>query len=722
MVEAEGAGDVLYAFGERLVREKPMLAQIDGVSEIDLEPTGEGEVFEIVSSQATGSEARVTVDTAVCDDCVREMLDAGDRRYGYALINCTHCGPRYSIVQGIPYDRANTTMRGFAMCPDCEREYTDVGDRRFHAQPVACHECGPKLELVSRKGCVIPADPIKRAVELLHAGRVLAVKGIGGFHLVVCADNAGAVRRLRTRKHRDAKPLAVMARDIESARELVELSEAAEEALCGPARPIVLAARREEAVVASGVAEGTDRLGVMLPYTPIHHLLFAADETLGPLVMTSGNLTDEPLVIDNDEAVDRLGGLCDAMLWHDRPIARRVDDSVVLDVGDGVLPIRRARGYVPAPIGIAVESDEPGLCVGGELKNTVAVVRGGEVILSHHLGDLKHALALKGFERAARDLMHLFDVKPGWVACDCHPVYMSSQLAKRWAESWGVPLIEVQHHHAHVAGLLAEHGRSGPILGVVCDGVGYGDRGEVWGGELLLADGAGYERVGHLRAMMLAGGDAAARDTRRCGLGLLRQAFGEGFMDQVAARELVPDATERSMLGAMLGRGVRCVESTAAGRVFDGVAALLGVCATNRFEAEAPMALEASARHGTSPEVGLLFDLEDGAIDLSALVRYLVHAMRRGESACDLARLFHEQFAAAWVEMVESAAACRGVRAVGLTGGVFCNGLLTELMTRELERRGFEVLRHREVPANDGGLALGQAWVAVSRIHQQKGL
>ncbi len=721
VIEAEGVAGTLETLRSRMETEKPLLAQIDAVEAEELEPVGVGHGFEIVRSALGGCEARVTVDTAVCADCVAELLDVRDRRYGYALINCTNCGPRYSIVEGIPYDRENTTMRGFAMCDRCAAEYEDVEDRRHHAQPIACHDCGPTLRLVSPRGCVIPADPIVRAVELLRAGRVLAIKGLGGYHLAVRADDAGAVSRLRLRKHRDAKPLAVMVRGVAAARELVDISEAGVEAMSGPACPIVLAARKAGPRVAEGVAPGTDRLGVMLPYTPIHHLLFAADETLGPLVMTSGNLTDEPLVIDNDEAVERLGGLCDAMLWHDRPIARRVDDSVVLDMGDGVLPIRRARGFVPAPVRMGVASERMGLCVGGELKNTVAVVRGDEVILSHHLGDLKHALALKGFERAVDDLMRLFDVKPAWVACDMHPVYMSSQLARRWAERWEVPLIEVQHHHAHVASLVAEYGLSERVLGIVCDGVGYGDGGAVWGGELLVADASGYERVAHLRPLRLAGGDAAARDARRCGLGLLDQAYGDGLAEKAIARELVPDATERAMLTTMLRRGVRCVESTAAGRVFDGVAALLGVCETNRFEAEAPMALEAAAREGVAPEVGLLFDLEDGQIDLVPLVRYLVHARRRGEAAGDLARLFHEQFAAALAEAASGAAEANEISTVGLTGGVFCNALLTELLTGELERRGLRVLRHRRVPANDGGLALGQALVAATRMNQAKG-
>ncbi len=723
-VEAQGAAKQLARFERRLQTDKPGLAVIDSIYTTHVTPNAHEDGFIIVHSEADGATARVTIDTALCDMCKRELLDPIDRRHGYALINCTHCGPRYSIVNGIPYDRPNTTMAGFDMCPDCEDEYTDPADRRYHAQPIACHACGPTLQLLAPTGDPFDADPIARAAELLLDGGIVAIKGLGGFHLAVRADDENAVQRLRQRKQRDAKPFAVMVRDIDAAKHLARLSDEAAKLLRSAVCPIVLAEANNAAALAQSIAPGVHRVGLMLPYTPIHHLLYAAEPRLNLLVMTSANLTDEPLVIDNDEAVERLGGLCDALLLHDRPIARRVDDSVVIDMPDAPpLPIRRARGYAPAPLRLPIAADEPGLCVGGELKNTVAVVRGDEVILSQHLGDLKHPLALEAFEQAVHDLMALFEVQPRWVACDAHPLYLSTQRAKRWAEQWGVPLIEVQHHHAHAAALLAEHRMTEPILAAVCDGVGYGDDGGVWGGELLLAGAMGYRRLAHLRPLRLPGGDAAARDTRRCALALLYQAFGDDFADHPVALRLYPSRDERTVLATMIKNNVRCAESTAAGRVFDGVAALLGLCSENRHEAEAPMKLEAAASMVGQLGVGLKLDAEvtGDVIDLAPMVRQLLVAEAKGSSKHELAAAFHAGFADAWAELVGHAAATTGVRCVGLTGGVFCNERLTTTLSERLTAARLRVLRHEAVPPNDGGLALGQAYAAIDHLKDTEG-
>ena len=687
----------------------------------DIEPVEDCGGFIIAQSDdeaqhAHAAVAAVTVDTAVCDDCLAELSDARDRRHRYGLINCTNCGPRYAIIERVPYDRPNTTMAAFEMCPDCRREYTAQSDRRFHAQPVACHICGPCIELVDSQGRAVHGDPYKEAARRLERGDVLAIKGLGGFHMSVRADDDAAVTRLRTRKSRDHKPFAVMCRSMDAAHRLVQLGDQAVRLMQSPWCPILLAPQRDGACVADGVAPGNHRLGVMLPYTPMQHLLFdELDNAVEALVMTSGNVSNAPLVIDNDEAVERLGPMCAAILRHDRPIARPVDDSVLLDMPHAApLPFRRARGYVPQAIALTIGGDVPGLCVGGELNNTIAVVRDGEAILSHHLGDLRHPLAFVNFKQAADDLCALFDIEPHWIAHDLHPTYLSTQHAQTLSRQWGVPLIGVGHHHAHAASVLAEHQVASPALAAVCDGMGYGPDGAIWGGELLLTDLLSFRHLGHLRPLRLAGGDAAARDARRCALGLLHQTFGKHFAKHPATARLIPNAQDRHMLCAMIQRNVNCVQSTAAGRVFDGVAALLGICLYNQFEAKAPIALEAAASRFTIElRHKPLFTVRNGCIDLSPLIETIATGEQSVE---EKAALFHEQFALAWADIIIEQASVTGVQTVALSGGVFCNQQLTERLTAALEEEGLTVLRHSTVPPTDGGLSLGQAAVAAARV------
>lgn len=728
-IEAQGSAAQLKRFSRALDAERPPLAFIESVIVEDIPPRDEPVLgrFLIVESHVLGGEqaaenARVgiTIDSAVCAACLRELMDEDNRRYGYGLTNCTDCGPRYTIIDRIPYDRPNTTMRRFALCDDCRTEYTDPGDRRYHAQPIACNDCGPKLELISPENGVLLGDPIVSAVGLLSEGRVVAVKGLGGFHLAVRADDEQAVARLRKNKQRDSKPFALMCRSLDVARTLVELSDSAERLLSSPAAPIVLAPRKANVNVAPSVAPDNHRLGVMLAYTPIQHLLFAElDPAIDALVMTSANPSNEPLTIDNDEALARLSGLCDAILWHDRSIRRRVDDSVVIDFGEGQpLPIRRARGYVPKAITLPAAGREHGLCVGGELKNTLGFVRDGRATLSQHLGDLSYTPVFDHFRENINDLLNLFDVQPQWIAHDLHPMYLGTLHARELAKRWDIPLIGVQHHHAHAASVMAEHGETGPVLAVVCDGVGYGDDGTSWGGELLLADLIDYKRIAHLKPIELIGGDAAAEDTRRCGLALLRQAFGDAFADHPAADELIPDDNERQMLACMLERGLNCSPTTAIGRYFDGVAALLGICRHNSFEAQAPMRLESAAyvNDADMPDTPLyrIHYGEPQVIDLSPLIAAIVEGKARGRSVEMLAALFHDQVAWAWVDVVGAAAKRLGVSKVALSGGVFCNERLTRSLSDRLAKLGLDVLVHREVPANDGGLALGQAAVAAA--------
>lgn len=722
VIEGQADPRQLEEFEAAVSRELPGLARIDQMRSQPIPPVADDRGFRIEPSSADAqAKAEVTVDTAVCPECLREMLDAGDRRYAYGLTNCTNCGPRFSIIRRVPYDRPNTTMAGFTMCPSCAAEYTNPADRRFHAQPIACPACGPKVELVTARGEVVAADPIKQAAKLLGEGRVVAIKGLGGFHLAVRADDAAAVQRLRQLKHRDAKPLALMAADLATARELADFSAEAVAAMTAPPCPIVLAPRRAGERLAPAIAPGNHRLGIMLPYTPIQHLLFDAGAPR-TLVMTSGNDSDEPIAIDNREALTRLGPLCDALLWHDRPIERCVDDSVLLDMGDGEapVPIRRARGYVPRRIDLPTALGEPGLCVGGELKCTVAVVRDGGAILSQHLGDLTHPLAYEYFQRAIRDMCDLFSVHPRWIAHDLHPAYLSTQWARALAKRWNVPLIPVQHHHAHAAAVLAEHGQGGPALAVVCDGVGYGDDATAWGGELLWANLRGYERIGHLRPLTLPGGDAAAKDTRRCGLALLHMALGGDFHKHAAARRLVPQDDERRMFCEMIRSHVHCIQSSGAGRYFDGIAALLGLGQRNDFEAQAALALESAAYRHPTAAVAATAAGEAGEIDLGPLVVEILARQQKGEPVQSLAALFHDGLAAALDAAVAHAQQRTGLPTVVLSGGVFCNQRLTAELTRRLEQRGLRVLRHRVVPPGDGGLSLGQAAVAAAALSDQE--
>ena len=739
-IEVQGSAAQLKRFSRALHDERPPLAHINHTRVVDIQavPLADPHHFQIrCSAQDTyagnpdhSPRSAVTVDAALCEACLAELNDPHDRRYRYSLINCTDCGPRYTIIDRIPYDRPNTSMHSFDMCPACRAEYTDPSNRRYHAQPIACHDCGPVIQLVDPNGFVIPGDPIVSAAALLSAGKVVAVKGLGGFHLAVRADDQRAVMRLRSGKRRDAKPFAVMCRSIQDVQRLVHLSEQAGAQLTSAAAPIVLAPRRPDAPIASAVAPDSHRLGVMLAYTPIHHLLFnELDKDIHALVMTSANPSDEPLTMDNDEAAARLSGLCDAILWHDRPIRRRVDDSVLLDMGSDrpPLPIRRARGYVPAALPIPVGGGEPGLCVGGELKNTFALVNNGQAVLSQHLGDLSYTPNFDHFKSTITDLLALFDTQPRWIAHDLHPMYLSSRHAKSLAKTLGVPLIGIQHHHAHAASAMAEHNETGPVLAIVCDGVGFGTDETSWGGELLLADLTSCKRLARLRPISLPGGDAAAYDTRRCGLALLYQVFGDDFLHHPASELLIKDPVERELLAGMLIRNINCITSSAAGRYFDGVAALLGLSTHNDYEAQAAMRLEASASDCDKPiSRRSLFHSFPGSpgnpgsprmIDLSPLIGAVVAGRAQGEPTESLAALFHDQLAWALADAAEDASRRLGITTVVLSGGVFCNQRLTDCIAGRLSGDGLRVWIHQQVPANDGGLAYGQAAIAAAQIN-----
>ncbi len=752
-LEVEGSPELVDAFVERLPREAPALAVIQGVDISPLSPRGE-RGFRIRHSEGGDGVMRALVlpDVATCEACLAELWDPGDRRHRYPFTNCTDCGPRFSIITALPYDRPNTTMRRFPMCSDCLAEYEDPQNRRFHAQPNACPRCGPTLAFYTPAGdpshapahpdfpptrgtCALVAlgeEALALAVRALRAGRIVAVKGLGGFHLMVDARNAPGVARLRARKPRREKPFALMVADVAQARLLCELSPEEEALLTSPQAPIVLARRREGALVAENVAPGMPELGIMVPYTPLHHVLL---RELGfPVVATSGNRTGEPICTDEWEALERLGDVADAFLVHNRPIARHVDDSVARVVGGVPRLLRRARGYAPFPVMLSRRVPAI-LAVGGHLKNTVALGLGRQVFISQHIGDLETLEARVAFERAVTDLLRLYRATPVAVAHDMHPDYASTLWAQEavggrlpqadpvLSALEGCALVSVQHHHAHMAACLAEHGIEGSALGVTWDGTGYGPDGMVWGGEFLAGCVREARRVATLRPFRLPGGDAAVMAPKRVAFALLWELWGEGAL----ARDDVPAVRalrsgEGEMLAHMVRRGVNAPLTTSVGRLFDGVAALLGLCQEVSFEGQAAMALEFAAAGAASVAAGYplgpweLAALPDepGVLcwDWREMVAALLDDLRRGVDRSIMAARFHHTLAE-WVVRVAEAV---GEPRVVLTGGVFQNTLLAELVSRRLAEIGIPVFQHRHVPPNDGGLSLGQVAVAAARL------
>ncbi|MCE5972367.1 carbamoyltransferase HypF [Sinirhodobacter sp. WL0062] len=685
-------------FSQTIRAEAPPLARVDAVEVSNYRFATAPDGFEIVASQGKGAETRVTPDAATCPDCLAEIEGDGRRRH-YAFTNCTHCGPRFTILNALPYDRAQTTMAPFEMCAACRAEYEDPADRRFHAQPIACPDCGPRVWLEEPTGEIREAANVG---EVLKQGGIVAVKGLGGFHLACDATNAEAIEKLRLRKRRPGKPFALMA-DLETIRHHAEVSKADEELLCDASAPIVVL-RKSGLALPDGLAPGQDTLGWMLPYTPLHHLLLR-EWARGPLVMTSGNLSGEPQVIDNEEARQKLAPFVDAYLMHDRDIARRLDDSVLRSEPRMVL--RRARGRVPGTIALPPGfGDAPQiLALGGQMKGAICLIKNGQALLSHHLGDLDDALCLDEFHKAIDDYRALFDHRTALVAVDAHPGYRASQAG----HAMGLPVTEVCHHHGHLAACLAENGwpaDGGPVAGIILDGTGLGDDGTVWGGELLLGDYAGYERVSHLSPVPMVGGDRAAREPWRNALMRLDAAGCAEFSDRQFAT--FPVAALRSAAKA----GVNASMSSSAGRLFDAVAAILGICvASQSYEGEAAMLLEALAQGGAH-EAGLPQGA-DGVIDPSAMVQTLVAGLQEGLPVADLAYAFHDWLATAFASRAKALVLAGKASAVALSGGCFQNALLHRLTVAKLE--GIPVLTHRETPANDGGLALGQALIAAVR-------
>lgn len=707
-VEVQGSAAAVGEFEAELVADPPPLARIDAVEAATI-PVRREEGFVIVHSELSAAGVSpVPADVATCGDCLRELFDPADRRFRYPFVNCTHCGPRFTIVRGLPYDRPLTTMAGFPMCPACEREYHDPADRRFHAQPVACPACGPRVWLeVNGQTVAERDDAVRRAGELLADGRILALKGIGGFHLACDALNPRVVTRLRERKGRGWKPFAVMARDVQQARRYAVVGDDESRLLAGRERPILLLSRRTDGALAEAVAPGNATLGLMLPYSPLHHLLL----TERPLVMTSGNRAAEPIARDNPEARARLADLADAFLLHDRDIHTACDDSVVRVFAGREYPVRRSRGYAPLPVRLP-RAARPVLAVGGELKATLCVTAGDRAFLSQHIGDVESPETLAALDRTADYLLALFRSAPEVVACDLHPGYLSADWAARFAERRGVRLVRVQHHHAHVASLLVDSGWTGSaVLGVCFDGTGYGTDGAIWGGEFLLADEAGVRRVAHLKYVPLPGGDAAVRRPYRVALAHL-WAAGVLWADDLPCVTACPE-TERRVLLRQLGRNVACVPTSSAGRLFDAVAAIIGVRQEVTYEAQAAIEMESLAGSGDADPYS--FPVLGGdplILDPAPLLASIVTDVRAGIPARAIAARFHVTVADAILRVSHVVRNTHGTTTVGLTGGVFQNKRLLQLASDRLLINGFTVLTHRQVPANDGGLSLGQAVLA----------
>jgi hydrogenase maturation protein HypF len=730
-IEVDGEKDSLDLFLQQLHAEAPPLSRIDEFS-ASFQPANGFRALEILHSEALeGAFQPISPDVAICADCLRELFDPNDRRYHYPFINCTNCGPRFTIIEDIPYDRPKTTMASFPICPDCEREYRDPSDRRFHAQPVACPVCGPHVWLENRssdfsrlEATTNDNEGIQEARQLLSEGKILAVKGLGGFHLACDATNPQAVTELRNRKLRVDKPFAIMMPTVETVERHCLASQAERQLLLSAARPIVLLRRKPDSVIVHEVSPNQNWMGVMLPYTPLHYLLFAdKNPSLTALVMTSGNLSEEPIATNNDEAREKLSKLADAFLMHNRDIHIRCDDSVVrvfednrnskIETRTSIYPIRRSRGYAPFPVKLPMDAPQI-LAAGSELKNTFCITNKNYAFLSHHIGDMENYETLRSFEQGVDHFEKLFRVAPEAIAYDLHPNYLATRYALERAEREDIPAIGVQHHHAHIAACMAEHGLEGtqPVIGVAFDGTGYGEDGAIWGGEVLIADYKSYQRRFHLEYFPLPGGDAAIKKPARTALALL-WSLGLNW-DQNLTPTGGVSAEDQVTLQAQLEKKINAPRTSSMGRLFDAVAALAGVRQTVNYEGQAAIEFEALA---DPAEAGIYpFGLELDQVRVRAAVEALIGDVMSGVPVSKISARFHNGLAACVSEICSRIRSETGLDGVALSGGVWQNITLLGRTLSLLKRDGFRVYLHREVPTNDGGLSLGQAVIAAARM------
>jgi hydrogenase maturation protein HypF len=719
VIDIEGEDRDVERFVKEIRLNPPPLSRIETVERADnLVPAN---YREFVIGQSTGTGARfvpIAPDVATCEDCLKELSDPNGRRYRYAFINCTNCGPRFTIIEGVPYDRARTTMREFPMCDACRAEYEDPLDRRFHAEPIACPDCGPRLRLVNSQGLEfapgLSEDAIDSARWLVLNGRIVAVKGLGGFHLACDATNAEAVARLRNRKHREQKPFALMAASVDFIREFCFVSEAEEVLLHSRRRPIVLLAKRPESGIPAVVAPGVNTLGFMLPYTPLHHLML--QELDRPLVMTSGNISDEPICYEDGEAEQRLGGIADAFLLHGRRIKMRTDDSVTRVRNGAEVTLRRSRGYAPTPIKTSFKFTRQILACGAELKNTFCLTRDDCAFVSHHIGDLENLETLCSFTEGIEHFKHLFDLHPEVVAYDLHPEYLSTKYAMGLDEI--ETSIGVQHHHAHIASCLADNGVDGEVIGVAMDGLGFGEDGRLWGGEFFVADFANAERVAHLEYVPMPGGAKAIREPWRMAAVYLHRALGDEFLELDLPFVNGLNRRAWATLARMASTGLNSPQTSSMGRLFDAVSSLLGLRNTANYEGQAAIELEAIA--GGCAEDGYQFDIDDGIIRADRVIRQAVDDLLNGRGAAEVSARFHNAVAQLIARVSNRVRAERHLNRVALSGGVFQNELLVGRTCRMLTANGFHVFTHGRVPANDGGISLGQAAIANARLARAK--
>ncbi len=714
-IEIQGTDPGQDAFEHALNTRLPPLALVTSHIHTDI-PIGDDQSFVILPSGDGAADIQIAPDSALCSDCLHELFDPTDRRYRYPFITCTNCGPRYSIITGIPYDRPQTTMAGFPLCPDCLSEYQDPLDRRFHAQPIACHTCGPHVSLLTSSGDTISAgdEAITTSAGLLKNGVILAIKGIGGYHLAVDACNHTAVQLLRERKKRDEKPFTVMAVSIEAARELAQMNDHEERFLASPEAPIIIVKKRTGTCISPLIAPNNGWLGLMLPYAPLHHLLMHGN--FQALVMTSGNISDEPVAFEDHDALQRLSGIADYFLCHDRPIHIRSDDSVLRVFQGRPLVYRRARGYAPRAVTLPF-AVPPLLAAGAELKSAVCCASGSRAVLSQHIGDLQNSFTLDSFTHTVTHLSDIMAIKPELIACDLHPDYLSS----RFAEDSGLPLIRVQHHHAHMAACMAENGLNGEVIGVIFDGTGYGSDGTIWGGEFLTGGYEDFRRAGHFRPVPLPGGDAAVREPWRMAMAYLHQARGEAaFTIDNPVTGHLPEA-ERALFAQMLRRGINSPLTSSCGRLFDAVAALLNIRQIVSYDGQSAIELEAMAEAADDAEntpypYTILFDgQEPPQIDFTHMVTSILADISIERGSAVIARCFHQTVAASATELCLHIAGATGLDRIILSGGVFQNRLLSEMLYTALTDKGLTVFTHRLVPPNDGGIALGQAAIAGRR-------
>jgi len=714
-LEVEGPAGRIERFYSDVLNSLPPASDVSAVSSNEVAVVGES-AFRIVASEQEGKkEVLISPDMATCADCLQELKDPLDRRYGYPFINCTHCGPRLTIIRDVPYDRQYTSMACFALCPRCHAEYENPANRRFHAEPNACPVCGPRLWLTDDEGRPIqdcPADPVEKAVELLLAEHVLAIKGLGGFHLAVDATSEKAVRRLRSRKYREEKPLAIMVRDIDAASQIARIGRAERELLFSPQRPIVLCRKRDGSVIAPSVAPGMPNQGIMLPYTPLHHLLLK--KNIPALVMTSANQVDEPICIANREALTRLRGIADFYLFHNRDILVRCDDSVVAVTSQSPVMIRRSRGWAPKPIALKRSYPEV-LALGGQLKATLCILKGGLAYLSPHIGDLETPEARDFHRESLRLMERIAECRPDVIACDLHPAYWTTRLAEELPQS---RIIRVQHHHAHIVSAMAENGLSCKVIGLAMDGTGYGTDGTAWGGEVLVADEIDFRRAGHIRPYPLPGAERAVKEPWRVAASLLRESFGGTWRDAARKLPLKEKESHFDVLENMMVQGFNSPLTSSLGRVFDGVAAILGTRQAVSFEGQAAMELEtlASGRTKKSYPFELMRDGDNVILDLRPLVRSVAEERIKGKDPAAIAAVFHRTIIGAIAAMTVAVREHTGLGKAVLSGGCFQNRVLLEGTVRGLEKAGFQVYTHRMLPANDGCIALGQAVVAAARL------